>query len=288
MSSILIKFTDHKYVSDFLDGNLYMSSLGKFWGLCNKFKEQKDIFEGVCAVTGIGKNAPFPDDFLSVMASDFRFRIEAYQYCNLLCFYRVDRDDATHIMQGIPKKMDKFGDSVLVIKNRGEFIKRVKASVIKAGGICCMGDVNYHRNAGEKIGPKMYLLSGEGEETDGTFSLDSIGQFGPIKRRYGCLDKEIGYSDQREWRVCYLPKTYDTQDIRLPVGNLRDIVEAYPVSEVRARLMSFGTNILNPRGYVYGVVNRKGQICDGTVSYDVFKETVEKIDGRCRVVACIG
>lgn len=284
MSSIFIKFTDHKYVDDFLNGNLYMSSLGKFWDTDNKFDEQKDIFEGVCAVTGNGEHSPLPIAMVSAMSADLRFRIEAYQYCNLLCLYRVERDDVNHIIQGISLNMNKFGDSVLVIKNQSEFIRRVKGAVIERGGICCMGDVNYHKVTGEKRYPGIYLKSAEGKNTDGMFSINAIGRFGPIKRRYGCLDKYIEYSDQKEWRVCYLSTTFNTEDIKLPVGDLRDIVDVYSSMEVREKLMTYGTNVLNPRGYVYGTVKRAGHICDGTVSYGAFKEAVERIDGKCRIL----
>lgn len=261
-----------------------MSSLGKFWDTKNKFSEQKDMFEGVCAVTRNEKNTLFPIALISTMSTDLRFRIEAYKYCNLLCLYRVERDDVNHIMQEIPARMNKFGDSVLVIKNHREFIKRVKDGVIKKGGIYCMGDVHYHRITSEKRRPGVYYQTAESKDNDGTFPLETIDQFGEIKGRYGCLDKYIEYSNQKEWRVCYLPTVYDTEDTRLSVGDLRDIVDVYPSTEVREELLTYGIDALNPKEYVYGTVDRAGEICDGIVTYDEFKEAAEKIDGKCRMI----
>lgn len=287
MSSILIKFTSREYIDDFVNGNLFMSSLSKFWDRNNNFEEQKDIFEGVCAVTDIKRNSALPVKWRQLFASDERFRIQAYQYCNLLCFYRVDRDDQNGIVQCIPPMMEKFGDAVIIIRNKEEFLRRVNNAVERERGICCMGDVRYHELTGVKRNIQGVFVSVPGEHSDGAISIESIGRWGKIKAHYGCLDKFNEYSNQREWRICYLPEKYDTADVRLDVGDLSDIVEVYTINEYKEKLLEIDTVVLSAKKFRYGVVADKSYYRDGTVSYAEFKRTVEKIDGKCTLMETI-
>ena len=103
---ILLKFTD--YVDDFLKGSLYMNTLHYFWyeyrdKAIKKYLDehpgetrvpitalkdhvpQEDLFEGS---VGIGSG---PDEKLNEYSlTDTIYRAIGYQYCNVLCLYRLD------------------------------------------------------------------------------------------------------------------------------------------------------------------------------------------------------
>ncbi len=123
MNSTLIRYTDSKYADDYMNGDLYMSSLFKFWDLEKgrinyydaingkvseeKYKQalefekmrQQDFSEGVASQFPWDQ---LPEDikeaFGNFIIHDARFRVEAYGYCNLLCFYRVDTIDCEQRM----------------------------------------------------------------------------------------------------------------------------------------------------------------------------------------------
>lgn len=95
---MLIRYTNSKYANSYLSGELYLSSLSSFWNL-EKMREnpqnaQQDYGEGIASQIPHNKFNKFkellPPDLASNIIHDVRFRIQAYGYCNLLCFYRVD------------------------------------------------------------------------------------------------------------------------------------------------------------------------------------------------------
>jgi hypothetical protein len=99
---------------------------------------------------------------------------------------------------------------------------------------------------------------------------------------YGSLDKYDIYAKQKEWRICWLPETNNYAPKILRVGDLRDIIEIVPVSELEKKLLSIFP------GYFLGYVDKTRKRCMGTMSYRDFKRRVESIDGKCRLILDIG
>ncbi|ORU01405.1 hypothetical protein D081_0224 [Anaerovibrio sp. JC8] len=146
MQSTLIRFTDSKYMDSYLKGELYLSSLSTFWDISkNKIPyfqhmnaedisefltkiplDQQDFSEGVAAQIPRNYIADYFGSIKTHIIHDVRFRLSAYKYCNLLCFFRIDAES-----------YDKYGlldeDNISYILNaQGE---NVSAASIKNMGI---------------------------------------------------------------------------------------------------------------------------------------------------------
>lgn len=287
MKSVLIRFTDKKYISSILEGKLYMSSLGKFWNYKNRNKAQMDFCEGIAA-TVPKKDTLFPEDMENVIAYDVRYRIEAYKYVNLLCFFRVDIDDERRVIQLPSMDMNDFGNTVLLVNNEHEFIRRVIQAVKRDSGICITGDVRYHSIEDTAEPDKKYnhtislIVDSKEEESSALFPMKSLPHIQDASHRYGCLDKYIRYANQKEWRVCYLPKVQNEDDIILDVGPIDDIVSVIPTTKIRGYLLSMFL------GCVPGQVNFTRKNTKGTMHYPEFKEKIENIDGMCKMIFDIG
>lgn len=281
MRSTLIRFTKNEYAREFLEGHLYLSSLATFWNIENNFEDQKDVCEGIAAT--VEKTAlPVETALQSVTAFDVRCRLEAYGYCKLLCFFRVDADFG--IIELPRKEMNDFGDTVIIIKDEKEFIQRILQAVRRSGGECITGDVRYHMPV-DSTRPDFrpvhtITLASSGE--NGVIPMQRLLNIAKTVTKFGCLDKSIGYANQKEWRICYLPQKNDTEPGRLEIGDLSDVAELVPVSELRKKLLQ-----MNPF-HIPGTLNIKRTNSRGTLHYKEFKEKVEQIDGKCRILLDIG
>ena len=100
MHSTLIRFTDRKFADSYRRGELYLSSLSKFWDFSEgkihfgknltaadiaKIKNavpdgRQDFSEGVAAQIPRDQVAHFFDSMGKHLIHDVRFRISAYQY----------------------------------------------------------------------------------------------------------------------------------------------------------------------------------------------------------------
>ena len=136
---ILLKyFREKDYADAFIAGKLYMNSLGYFWNeyplieakrkleeylkshpgstaedaniipeYANLNPDQADPFEGT---VGTAPDDQIKSDFGDGALSDVIYRAIGYQYCNVLCFYRLDyRFDGLKIECDY-NDMDDFGD----------------------------------------------------------------------------------------------------------------------------------------------------------------------------------
>lgn len=292
MGSILIHYTDSQYVDSYLKGELYMSSLYSYWDISkNKISiydvesgkvteeeikrakeyeqlNQQDFSEGV-SLQVPKENIPFINSseiYNGHILNDVRFRLNAYGYCNLLCFFRFDyettynkviideeniaylaaKKDIKILLQNLKdnsfletlintivagsenlskapleapvnviqlpgRQMRGFDDTVIIIKNEREFIKRICKAVRKQGGHCIIGDVMYLR-----------------------------------------------------------------------VGDLSDIIEIVLSDRISERLLEMFP------GYIPGILENEKAKINGTVSYSKFKKLVEKIDCKCQVIIEFG
>ncbi len=272
---------------------------------------------------------------------DARFRIEAYGYCNLLCFFRVDADEIVgdvpldadniallakergidgissyqdiinlpmqekaniakavsepnsllnpyrgHIVQLPSETMDGFGDIVIVIKDEEQFIKRVLEAVRYQGGECITGDVRYYKIQ-DRINPQITMknhpsLTLISDRESGLFDMKKILEDSKQIITYGSLDKYERFSDQKEWRICWLPKEHNHEGKILHIGEISDIVDIVDSKDIRRYLLK------RYSGYLPGIVSERRRNFKGTVGYKKFKDTVEKIDGKCRIIFEIG
>ena len=146
LPSTLIRFTRSEYADSYLKGNLYLPSLWRFWDFTKGKLRQEDVIAGKVTEKEIqdalkmdnnrkmdfseGIAAQVPRDKVPVLKEffgnhiihDVRFRLSAYKYCNLLCFFRID---AASVACGY---MDEDNASTL-LKSRG---KNVSADDIRA------------------------------------------------------------------------------------------------------------------------------------------------------------
>ena len=113
MQSTLIRFIDSQYADSYLRGELYLSSLSKFWNymegkvpcgvdvtdaetvnnLINTPQDRQDFSEGVVAQIPRDKVSQYFGPMRDHIVHDVRFRLSAYKYCNLLCFFRIDAEE---------------------------------------------------------------------------------------------------------------------------------------------------------------------------------------------------
>lgn len=312
MEHTLIRFTSSKYIKSYLKGDLWLSSLNDYW---NIFKgkisheryeagevsqeeirqaiayaksRQQDFSEG--AAMQVKKDIMkglAGDDFAKNIIHDVRFRIHAYSYVNLLCFYRVDCLE--HVVQLPPSDMDTFGDAVVVIKDEAAFVDRVIEAVRKQGGDVIAGNIVYHemKDRLEPAAIGRHHFSFVLRAKDGNTAIFNVKEV--LKDRddiihLGCLDKYTPYSFQKEWRVCWLPKEYNTEAETLHCGSLDDIIDIIPTKDIRSYLLkkyrgSIPGEIINP-SIARGV--------KGTMSYKQFMRRIEDIDGMSTVLCEIG
>lgn len=363
MQSTLIRYTSSEYADSILKGDLYLSSLSTFWDLKKGKILYEDIVSGKTTEEDLkraikynslnqqdfseGIAAQVPHDVLDKISPelseyaihDARFRIEAYGYCNLLCFFRVDVNNVTgnipldadniallarekgidginsykdienllieeklnlaktiaepnlllnpnqiNIVQLPSEFMDGFGDLVIVVKDEEKFIQRVLEAVKHQGGECITGDVRYHELQ-DRINPKTMInrhnisLINDGNSL---FDMEKLLADSKDIIRYGSLDKYEKFSAQKEWRVCWLPKEHNHEGKILHIGNISDIVDLVAAKDIRRYLLK------RYSGSLPGIVFERRRNCKGTINYKKFKEAVEKIDGKCRILFEIG
>ncbi len=311
----MIKYTDSQYANSYLTGELYLSSLSLFWNLHNNGNgvvKQQDFSEGVATqLPHDVLEKVVPESFANRLIHDARFRLEAYGYCNLLCFFRIDAIDTfdavsidtrytglvkfnpvlnskmNHVFQVPDDTMMSFGDTVVIIKDEEKFVERVLAAVSKAGGECVIGDVQYHPMI-DRLDPSamnkhhISLITDEGDSHKGLFDMKALCGKQEDAIIYGSLDKYDIYAEQKEWRVCWLPKVKNKEPKILHVGDMHDIIEIIPTADLLSKLQRIFP------GYHFGLISEIRKRCVGTLSYREFRHKVEAIDGKCRLIFDIG
>lgn len=270
MMRTLIRFTKPEYVNSILAGKLYMSSLSKFWNISNKFEEQKDIFEGTALFVETDKTS-FSNEMKKVLSKYVRYRIEAYKYCNLLCFYSVDFDEETGTIQLPNKEMQDFGDACLVIKDTDAFIRKIEHTI---PGLYICGSVEYHHAEDERL----YTHNSVTSVSDGDTGLFDLKNLPCGNSSYGCLDKYDKYASQKEWRICYLADELNCDDKTIDVGDLSDVIEVVPSEIISEYLIAK----YSPRNF--GEIHNNDFSIAGNVGYSKFKNKIENIDGKCRMI----
>jgi len=201
----LIKFCDEKYVSDLLDGKLFMNTLGYFWN--NGFEGQKDFTEGTDMLSQPQDVEFIYKEFQDAIIGNVGWRREVNKYINLYCLYKLNRYDDQ--IEQIDKRINNFGKVAIHITNVDAFIIRIMKGMKQyQNSLFCCGDVHYY--APFICPPKSEMLD--------------------------CFNKPDYLSYQKEWRLAILanremiaqlaansPSAQYVEPIILNIGNIRDI-----------------------------------------------------------------
>lgn len=145
----LIRFFEKKeYVEDFLNGKLFMNSIGHFRK--SGMAVQNDIAEG------IGETLT-PEKFDSKYKSNittyfdkkhflfpFMTSIEAMKYCHVCCFSLHEYDDNNKIVAQIPYEMRKMGKYAVIVRNVQKFVDTIYDKLVSEKLYGLMGPITYH------------------------------------------------------------------------------------------------------------------------------------------------
>ena len=222
---ILVKFFSQKeYASDFLHGKFYMNSLHYFW---NEFHQQSnlssaqaDLLEGTVGTIQLNSD---DKGFMDGMLTDALLRAVGYQYCNVLCFYKLNyitKHKRNKILIKFPiPKMSECGNYVVIIKNKMEFQRRIKKSFAGTGFKFICGDIEYRQL--EKSGIPVDISGKHNIVLKADKSLDI-----PLENlEFGsdCFTKSDVYKNQSEWRLAVYRGIKNIGAYKHDIGDLSDI-----------------------------------------------------------------
>ena len=181
--SLLLRYLEEQpFVDMFMQGHIRLNSLGFFWGEHDEATKdgQIDASEGI--VCGIDPKS----------RKDCA-RAYGYQFCNLLCCHKLDYVTINDTIGWYTNDyMTKFGDYVVIIKDKEEFQKRLVRAAAKLGYKCGCNSVNY---------------------------MDRVAT------DRDCFDKPAEYAYQNEWRVALYRGFTDGKACILDIGTIDDIAE---------------------------------------------------------------
>lgn len=215
MFDLIRFFEKEEYVEDFLDGKLFMNSIGHFRK--SGIAVQNDIAEG------IGETLA-PEEFDSKYKSNitayfnkkhflfpFMNSIEAMKYCHICCLSLHEYDDNQKIVTKIPREMRKMGNYVVIVRNVQKFVDRIYDKLVNEKLYGLMGPITYHSPTEE---------------------LEYMDLF----------DKFDNHSHEREWRFALIPdyeraKKLAKEDVNrvydeycyFNIGDIRNIVEVVDI-----------------------------------------------------------
>lgn len=242
MRQLIKYFSTKEYAEMFVSGKLYMNSLSFFWD--NGFEEQRDVFEGISDTIN-AKKIGIPVNMQQLINGDIMFRLEAYRYCNLYCFYRVDISDTLQWNASTPAifpdtraislpndLMESFGKYVGVVKDEKQLVQRVLGS-IEADWLCVTGDVRYR----ERSGIKKPIEHGINMVTKDLYPASHWLRKGANRTSSkDCFDKTDYYQEQKEWRICLFRNMKEDKPYILDVGDLSDIVDIVESNRIKEYL----------------------------------------------------
>ena len=275
----------------------------------NYIEKQDDFSEGTSIQIPKDKADMFlPEDMSSHIINDIRFQIDAYKYCKLLCFCRLTLESGihpvkvdqryvnnvipnpllnpamTHVIQNPSDGMMKFGHTAIIVKDEQKFVERIYNAINAQDGLFIIGDVRYHDMV-DRAEPKTKFRHTISLKTDkACLNISDITR--SIDPRdvihYGVLDKYTRFLEQREFRVCWLPKKKDESARILHIGDIRDLIKVVETKNLRTELLN-----MYPGHYLGETIWEPGAVM-GNTSYMQFTKSIESIDGMCRILLEIG
>lgn len=277
MRQLIKYFSTRQYAEMFRQGKLYMNSLSYFWE--NGIEDQRDILEGVSGTIDRKQFLSIQDRQLA--SGDPLFRLEAYQFCNLYCFYRVDISTElyktpfttsvfpdTRLIQLPNRNMEQFGKFVAIVKDENELIKRVLAAIPQEW-LCVAGDVIYRKRPGMKKQPMNWIEV----VSEKAYPASEILKIGRKTGNKDCFVKTDLYAGQKEWRICLFRNKNENDAYILNVGDLSDLVQIVPASAIQTTLL----NQYKP--CLMGEVDPQRNGYVGNVSRKEFRDKLYEFDG---------
>lgn len=251
-----------------------------FWS--QGFEDQKDYFEGLSSTIPKNKVEGLPQDMRDVLCYDLGVRVDAYKYCNICSFYRLDVDDVSKTIQLPSPAIDKFGDYAIIVFDEDEFIKRIYSKVVNnPGWLFICGDVNYHKrmdttNPQNDVKHTMDLMMRE------PIDIDLIADKPESLKSKDCFDKISKYSYQNEWRICLYKDTLTEAPYALEIGDISDIACIIKTRELRQELLKIY------KEYKPANVSEQRKAYKGNIARKFFRNTILKVDGKVWVMVTIG
>lgn len=239
MRQLIKYFSSYQYAKMFQDGQIYMNTLSWFWD--NGFDDQRDMFEGITA--SVDKQRLLPPYWNHLIKGDILFRLDAYRFCNLACFYRVDIADDYNLGDllntspvyriNLPDPaMNRFGNTVAIIKDEQELLRRFLCA-LEHDWFCISGDVIYQPYPGCPKGSGGNTHWGSIEH----YPISKLPLTSSLPTLKDCFVKHLHYMPQHEWRICLFRNQKEASPHIVNVGNLADIVELVPCSKLGNRLI---------------------------------------------------
>lgn len=186
MFSLIRFFERQEYMEEFLDGKLYMNSLGHFWKI-GQPNPQDDLAEGlVSTMSSVDVDRQFgtkyTEAFGNHILAPFMNRAEGFQYVHVLCFFMHEYDANARKALRVPESMKNFGQYAICIKNMEEFTNRLFQKIKGNNQYGLMGPITYH--------PMNEILEYE-----------------------DCFDKSNVHRNEQEWRFALIPDFEEAKKI---------------------------------------------------------------------------
>ena len=220
-------FKTKKYANEFMNGLLYMNSLGYFWK--NGFESQRDMLEGVSEELKCKLILNNIEDFEKHRLTDYMIQYTGYQYCNLFCmtqliYYPIGLGCINFDWSS---KMESFGEYVVVITDEFEFLQRINDAMHKANLSYLCGDVEYCR--APFINDKS--LSDRHHIILKTFDFGRINKLVYYQKGMDSFNKYDKFSWQKEWRICMSRNQKTTNAYTLNMSPIKDIAIMFKVKD---------------------------------------------------------
>ncbi len=214
----LIRFFEKpEHVQSFLDGELFMNSIGHFWK--HGDETRNDINEGIGETLSAAEYAAkygfdFRDDFGEHIILPIMNRPEAIKYVHIICFLLHRYDPSKREVERIDNRMKNFGGYAVRVHNLEAFNSRIFEKMQENGQYGLMGPVDYH----------------------------DLTEKSPYR---DCFDKNSQHSFEQEWRFAVIPdyerakelatskpeESYDEYHI-FSIGDIRGLAEEIDVDKI--------------------------------------------------------
>ena len=204
MFSLIRFFKKEKYANQFLDGNLFMNSIGQFWG--SSIEPQNDLYEGVTEVLSVKEiKEQYGFDFKEIFGEHILLpianRLEAYKYVHLLCMSMISYDHEYKEVEKLSSQMANFGKYAVKVNNFELFVGRLFDKLRKNGQYGLMGPVQYH-NPREESSYR------------------------------DCFDKNTLHKNEKEWRFALIPDYERAKQLALADAEGRAIYKEYTIFSI--------------------------------------------------------
>lgn len=227
MFRLVKAFGQRQYAEDFLDGKLYMNTLGYFWD--HGHEDQMDMLEGVAGSMGLCETDMFPEEFVKAQAYEYQIIPLGFKYCNVCCFSMQTLNGGSSVSVETSNKLPSFGKYVVAIDDPLFFLNSLRRIADLRGFKYLCGPVEYvvpkPARPGYKIKHTISLRSVE------SVDLDSFFPSGLPKEGPDAFAKGPRYGEQKEWRIALYRGTKNDSPLVMNIGSLRSAAHLVPFDD---------------------------------------------------------